>query len=168
MGIETKRIMKKYLYLVLGFYFLLHVAKIEVFPLYHFGMYSQYVPYKESPFVSYDVYIDEVKQNFSKEDYRKHTYLMNTIQKYDEISANDFEDSEAEIIRKYLNFIGIKKDEQSLKTYSYPNLETDMLAWLSRYFKCRNSQNVIIEKSTYRFGKNQEIKLQNKQIILPQ
>jgi len=100
MGIETKRIMKKYLYLVLGFYFLLHVAKIEVFPLYHFGMYSQYVPYKESPF--------------------------------------------------------------------YPNLETDMLAWLSRYFKCRNSQNVIIEKSTYRFGKNQEIKLQNKQIILPQ
>ena len=60
--------MKKYVFLCLAFYGFLHIAKLEVFPFYHFGMYSAYQPYKAMPYISYDIYIDEVKQNFADQD----------------------------------------------------------------------------------------------------
>jgi len=158
---------KKYLYMFLVFYLLLHLAKFEVFPLYHFGMYSDHVEFKETPFVSYEVYVDEVKQNFKEQDYRKHTYLMNSIEKYDEVSMNEKLDADANIVIKYLNFLGINKDKHVLQTYTYPELKTDMHHWIKRYLKCRKTQNVVIEKSIYSFDANQTIKLEYKKIILP-
>lgn len=149
------------------FYAMLHVAKIEVFPFYHFGMYSLPKPYKEMPYTSYQVFVDNQAHSFKQTDYRKYTYLKNTLEKYDVIKSNTLHDPNQGIVKKYLHVLGIHSLDQKINsTYHYPNLEQQLKGWLVKYLDVNSDQSISIIKSTYKLDhRNQVIPIDQETIL---
>lgn len=139
----------KYLILsILIFYAFLHVVKLEFYPLYTFGMYSEtYGPTNEFKII--EIILDGQVLDYNSLNYRKYTYLNNTLKAYDKIiESNSNLAPQADIINKHIEMLPfLTENIFLLKPYKYEDLELNMKAWIKSMFP--SAQSIRINKKIY-------------------
>ena len=151
--------------MIVAFYALVHILKIEAYPFYMFGMYSE--PMQDPDYQCYSIIVDGKNINEKHLDYRHYTYIMNTVAQYDGILRNDMLHPEAEFISKLTEHSGLSKKTlqaplQSPHFYDKEGLKSSMKDWLDKTFK---SKNVQIFKNSYKWKTENFPLLTNQEII---
>jgi hypothetical protein len=149
---------------VIIFYAFLHIAQIELFPFYHFAMYSQRIDAKEN----YGVYeirsggkIIEI-QDFN---YRKYVYLNNTLNAFAAMQENQGCHPASELISKYLDLLHLENHAQNLKSdYCVAELDVAMQGWLRKYLGV--SQPIEVYRKHFIWPKNKQPQYVDKTRIL--
>ena len=148
---RSDRAMGLAVFLIIGLYAFIHLFKLEVYPLYMYAMFSKQETPREH-YYNYDIYVGDAELKWEDWDYRKYTYLMNTIQQYDAILQNDLLHPEAEVIRKFMDRLRLNKTTLASKAiqkfrYSESDLKLEMGIWLHDFLKRKNDLQVI--RNTY-------------------
>ncbi|NNE26780.1 MAG: hypothetical protein HKN09_08045 [Saprospiraceae bacterium] len=116
------------------FYALLHIIQLEVFPFYHFGMYSEQREIPQS-FNVYEIKLDNQVLNYKTLNYRRYVYITNTIKAYDALISSDNTNPSAKIISKYFGLLPLPSLEAYLmKPHRYTDPEAQMRRWLKSIF----------------------------------
>lgn len=122
--------------LVLLCYGLLHIVGIEVFPFQLFPMYS--APYeKDTTYSTYIIKVDGTPYNLDTLAHRKFTYLMNTLERYDQVVTTG-EIAEVEVIRKLFDKIGLEgshMERRLVENYDISQPEKQLQEWLKEFLR---------------------------------
>ena len=137
--------------IVLFCYALVHLAKLEVFPLYMFAMYS--LP--ENPKTSYATYVvtnNRQRLDLTHLDYRAYTYLHNTLQQYDGIINTGNTHPECQVLDKFIDRLFLKGTElgRSIKkpcSYDRDELDHSLEQWIGEFLKIENPKISILKES---------------------
>lgn len=127
------------------------LIRLEIFPCYLFAMYSD-IKTEKTAFSTYEVKVDNQPLNMSTIDYRKYTYLMNTISQYDGTMANNGYHPEAQYLDKYLAALGLSKTVLYQRLgqpyrHTHESLHNDMQKWLPKMIASDNGHCTIDKKS---------------------
>ena len=146
--------LKKYwLIPVLSFYAFLHIAQIEVFPFYHFAMYSQKMWGKHN-FVIYEIQQNDRTLDLSQLNYRRYIYLTNTLKAFEAMQSNEGCHPSSDIITKYYTLLGLEDLSYKMRNIDYcsDQLEDQMQAWLRRFFE--TDKQISVYKLIYQWPKD--------------
>jgi len=140
--------------MILSGYALVHLAKLEVFPLYMFAMYS--LP--EEPKTEYATYAlahQDERLVLTDLDYRAYTYLTNTLQQYDGIVNNSNTHQECRVLDKFLDRLRLEGSwlANSMRqpcTYDRSQLNQSLEQWIGEYLDIENP-NITIIKELYKY-----------------
>jgi len=149
---------------IIFFYAILHLAKLEFYPFYTFGMYSEaYGPTDQFEII--EIIIDGQVIDYKSLNYRKYTYLNNTLKAYTKIIDSGIDLApQANIIKKHLELLAFNRDYNLLlRPYQYEDLESKMKAWLYSIYP--SAQSIKLNRKLYEL-KGIETQLINEQIIL--
>ena len=146
-------IKQHWLKIILVFYAFLHLAQLEVFPFYHFAMYSQRIMPDES-FTIYEIKSGDQVINIKDFNYRRYVYLTNTLKAYESMINNGNCNPSSEIIHKYYDILGLKSTSRNMteKDYCCEDIQVKMKIWLQNYLK--TSHNLAVYKKQYNWPVN--------------
>ena len=124
-------------------YVTLHVIQLELFPLYHFGMYSEKRTMPEK-LISYEIRLDGQLLDYRSLNYRQYTYITNTLNEYDALKSSNNVNPSSHIISKYFDVIPMPAIEAFLlKPHRYENPDAQMRSWLKSVFPGYETIQVI-------------------------
>lgn len=149
--------MGKILSTVLIFYLIIHVFRLEIFPMYMFAMFSKQEVPKEY-YHAYKLYSNDQEIDIKDLDYRKYTVLMNTINQYDDIINNNLLHPETSAIDKFIHRLHLENTtiKNKLKRsfhFSKEDLRAKTGAWVSHLLHV-NIDDLRIEKEFYNWDKS--------------
>ncbi len=141
----------KYLWIpLLLLYSILHLSKLELYPLCLFGMYSLTIEQGPKDYSIYTIEVDQKVLDYKKLRYKKFLILYNTLKKYDRIINNENIDPAASTLRKTMQRIPGKWLDKRLEgPYHYREAEVELIAWLHRLLDIPESSIITIKKQDY-------------------
>lgn len=139
--------------LLLMGYAILHMIGLELFPFQLFPMYSG--PYdKDATYSTYVIESDGSPYRLDTLAHRKFTYLMNTLERYDQIVTTG-EVTEVEVIRKFFDALGKTGstwESNLVNSYHVEDPEEHMQAWLAKFLRNDHHLEVFRLEGHYEDG----------------
>lgn len=120
---------------ILSLYLLLHLVKLEVFPLYLFPMYSlpKEAGKEQVVYTVKNKFGEEV--DFSSMVYRRFVYIHNTLKAYDEVLESPNQRPDVTVPEKFVQRIGLEDHligKRLLDQYTVEDIDQKMQLWLSK------------------------------------
>jgi len=157
---------KKYAYCLSGIlcvYVLIHIFRLEVYPLYMFAMYSEKIEAPDS-YTSFHISKNKKKVKPGIWNYRHFTYINNTIAQYDGSVENNFYHNETKVIDKFGQRLrlndGIMNALKAPYNISLPWEVKELAPWIESQI----GSNVSISRHKYDWDGNNPVLIEQKTI----
>jgi|GEM_PF-2531803 len=149
--LSYKFVKSKFLWIpVLVLYAMLHLAKLELYPLCLFGMYSLPLEEVVEEYSLFIVKINGEELDYKNMPYKKFLMINNTLRKYGAMIENEHVDPSVFTLRKTMERIpGSFLDLSLEKPYHYSDPEQKLLDWLHRFLDLEKTDLITVAKQDY-------------------